>query len=172
MNKEDNRILLDIRKFADSNFKDLPVDFTLTEAEKKAFPNLIEFTSLDISAKVTAANEYFTVSLFAKGEAKVKDAHGGEIRTLPIEDGVDVLIAPSDLEQSDILPDVDGVYDLRGSILAVLFDAIPDTYSETPFERVETEDYVLMSQEEYEKIRKQREKEDNPFASLDAEDFE
>ena len=47
--------------------------------------------------------------------------------------------------------------------MALLFNAIPMNYSEVELEKIQTADYVLMSEEEYEKERGKN----NPFADLE-----
>lgn len=165
--QDDTRILVDLDRFAHASFEELPVAFEMTAEERASFPNLLALDDFSISAKISAASDYYTVSLNIRGVALVKDAHDGATRTLNIDDGVDVVIAPHDEEASDLLPDGDGEYDLRPAILALLYDAIPDSYSEVPLTKVVTDDFVLMSEEEYQAIQA---KKNNPFAHIDVED--
>lgn len=169
MKNIDRRILVDLSRYQSSSFEEMPIEFELLDEEKKTFPNLISLDELSLSAKITASSDYYTLALSVKGSARVRDAHNGVERTLPFDDGFDLVIAPHDEESSDILPDEDGQYDLRGSILALLYDAVPDSYSEVPLTEVKTDDFILMSEEEY---AKRQEKKNNPFAALDGEDEE
>ena len=169
MKNIDHRILVDLSRYQTSSFEEIPVEFELLDEEKKTFPNLISLDELVLSAKITSASDYYTISLALKGSARVRDAHNGVERTLPFDDDFDLVIAPHDEESSDILPDEDGQYDLRGSILALLYDAIPDSYSEVPLTEVKTDDFVLMSEEEY---AKKQAKKNNPFAALNEEEEE
>lgn len=158
--EKDKRILLPLGQFENRSFVKEPLSFSLTEEEKRAFPNLISLEGVSLTLDITGTNHLFTVTILASGQAKVKDAHDGKERAIPVDDSVDVVVSPDDLENSDLVPDTDGNYDLRGAVLALLFDAIPDNYSEVPLKTVTTEDYTLMSEEEYNRRKAQR----SPFA--------
>lgn len=162
---EDNRIAFDPSLVKDG--EEYNIDFALTEKEKKYFPNLISMDSLVFTLAVEGTSAIMHLLISCSGTVVLSDAHDGKERTLEVMDTVDVTIDPSNDENSDILPDEDGLYDLRGSVLALLFNCIPQNYSEVELTRIDGNGYVLMSEEEYEKEKKKRK---SAFSALD--DFE
>ena len=111
--------------------------------------------------RVIALSSIIELNLSVEGDCILEDAHTHEEITYPLSDSVDVVLGVD--EDADILPEEDSGYNLRGAFLALLFNAIPMNYSEVELEKIQTADYVLMSEEEYEKERGKN----NPFADLE-----
>lgn len=147
--KDDNRILLDLTNVNKDIGFVYELDFTLTEEELKSFPSVVSFEELVVEESLVSADYYYVVNLRVYGSVTLLDSHDPK-KTLPYEfdDDMDITVAIEDLDNSDILPDKDGEFDLRGSILALLFDAIPLSYSETELTKIVTEEYTLMSEAE------------------------
>lgn len=169
MSLSDNRIVFDPTRMSYSE-EEYQLDFTLTEEEKKSFPNLVSMDDVKYFLKAEEASGYYSLNLRAVGDVILKDSHNGEERTIRLDDDADITLVPSKPEESDLEPDADGVYDLRGSILAILFNAIPKNYSTVILSKTFGENYVLMSEEEY--YKEKMEKKSNAFSDLDSEDFE
>lgn len=161
--KDDSRILLDLSSTNKDVGNVYEIDFELTDEEKKSFPSVISFESLVVEEELVSTNYIYVVNLRVYGKVILLDSHDPK-NHIPYEfdDDMDITVSPLDLDNSDILPDSDGQYDLRGSILALLFDAIPLSYSETELTKIVTDDYILMSEEE-----KRRESHSSPFDVLD-----
>lgn len=167
MKEEDIRIVFDPSQVKIG--EEYNVEFALTTKEKSYFPFLDNIDDLHFTLSVEGTSEVMHLPISCAGIVHLFDAHDGEKCDVELEDSVDVIIDTSHDENSDILPDEDGLYDLRGSILALLFNTIPQNYSEVELTRVEGNGYILMSEEEYEK---ERAKQNNPFAGLDDSSFE
>lgn len=168
---DENRIPFDVRDFNKKNQAEFTIeDFAFTQEELKYIPNFVSLDEAQIFVSVLNAGNMITLTLHVEGNCLLKDAHNGEEIPYDLSDSVDVIIAPDNQEENDIFPDSDGIYDLRGSVLALLFDAIPKNYSEVPLETYSKDNYVVMSQEEYEKTHKQ--KNNSAFDELNSEDFE
>ncbi len=158
---KENRIAIDLLSLKEGDAYDL--DFELTEKEKKYFPNLLSLNDSSYVLEVLSLGKLSSLVVSVVGDVTLLDAHDGAERTYHLDDSVEITIATDDDENSDILPDDDGLYDLRGSILAILFNSIPQNYSEVPLTKIVHENYVLMSEEEYEAEKKKR---SNAFADL------
>lgn len=167
MKDEEIRIVFDPSLVKDG--EEYNIDFSLTEREAKYFPYLISMDDVVFTLVVEGTSTIMHLILSCSGNVVLKDAHNGEKRVVPLVDSVDITLDPHDPENSDLVPDDDGLYDLRGSILALLFNSIPNNYSEVELTRYEGDGYVLMSEEEYEREHK---KNANPFSQLDDIDDE
>ncbi len=140
----------------------LSFDVGLTAEERKAFVNLLDFADGQLDVSLVGKSPVFQAHVLLSGNALVRDSHDGKERALPIEDGVDLVLDTKDDEESDLPLERDGTFHLRGTFLSLLHDAIPANYSEVPLTRIETDDYVLMSEDEYERSRKK-----TAFSALD-----
>lgn len=127
---------------------------SLTEEERRFFPNVQSLDSLLLTARILGQPPVYEAKLSLSGKAVLRDAHDGSSIPLDIDEEVDVVLDESEPENSDLLPEKDGRYDLRGTFLGLLHDALPASYSCVPLGYVETEDYVLMDEDEYEKRRR------------------
>lgn len=169
--KDENRIPFDIRQFNLKNNGSFEIDdFHFTEKENAYVPNFVDMGEALIHVDVLNAVSVLTLTLSVSGPCVLKDSHTGENINYELDDSVDVLISKDKEEESDIEPDSDGIYDLRGSVLALLFDAIPKNYSEVPLTSYGKDNYVVMSEEEYRRTHK--EKTNSAFSDLDEEDFQ
>ncbi len=160
MVKED-RIAIDLLSLKEGNVYDL--DFELTDKEKKYFPNLLSLNDTAFALEVLSLGKISSLVVTVNGDITLLDAHDLSQRAYHLDDSVEITIATDNEDNSDLLPDDDGLYDLRGSLLALLFNDIPQNYSEVPLTKIEHENYVLMSEEEYEEEKKKR---SNAFSDL------
>lgn len=166
---DENRIPLDIRDYSHTSHDEFDIEgFEFTPSEHKYVPNFVDMGDCVIHVEVLNAISMMTLTLSLEGACHLRDEHDGSIIEYELEDSVDVIIAPESEEDNDIEPDEDGVYDLRGSILALLFDAIPKNYSEVPLKKIEKDNYVVMSQEEYLASKTHA---PSAFDNLDLDDF-
>ncbi|MFA6861354.1 MAG: hypothetical protein WCR56_03125 [Bacilli bacterium] len=169
MKKLDLRIPLDLSGF-EGEESELNLGFELTSDEKKSFHNVIDFKDLNIQGFLSGASDLYTVKLVCSGQVKVLDAHDPKrVDEIDLDDETEITIDPHDEENSDVQADKDGVYDLRSSIIALLFDAIPKNYSEIPLKKIVTEDYTLLSESEHDNEKNRL---SNPFSDLDSGEFE
>lgn len=166
MEEKKNRIPFDLKEItSDGNFEFEIENFAFTDEELKYLPYFKDMGDAYIHVSVFNAHSMVTLTLTVLGPVHLVDSHDGSIIEYDLDDSVDVVINPENDEENDIMPDEDGIYDLRGSILALLFDAIPKNYSLVPLTKVEKDNYVIMSQEEYELLHHKTAK--NAFAALD-----
>ena len=93
--------------------------------------------SIVLKGKAVSAGNTFALTIFCNGKVKRKDSHDLSLLTLPIQDEIELVLSP-DKEVSDIERDKDGNYDLRGSILTLLRNAIPQNYSKTKLKKIVT----------------------------------
>lgn len=161
--KNDDRVLFSPVKGGKEG-KEFAIPFALSDKEKAIFPLLVSADKLALKGKAVAANNTYALTISCQGTAIVKDAHDLTPLSLPIKDEIELVLSP-DKEVSDIERDKDGNYDLRGSILTLLRNAIPQNYSKTKLKKVVTKDYVLLSEEEY--YREKHQGGNSPFADLD-----
>ena len=142
----------------------IDVDFFLTDEERAKFTNVEDFNELSVQETISGNKDCYVIRLDLYALVDLIDDHDNDrIDEIEINDDVEVTILPGDNESSDIVPDKDGAYDLRGSILALLFSAIPSNYSEVEFKNKDPE-FVVYSDSEYEKEKK---KNTSPFSKLD-----
>lgn len=153
----------------EKNNQQVELDIELTEDEKKAFSNTVdEFQSIHVSYSLSGNQSCFVVYLSLNADIDYIDAHDTtRIDELEIENEIELTILPNDEENSDIVKDKDGIYDLRLSILGLLYSSIPNNYSE--IENDLNSEFKVMSEEEYQKEKKAS---NSPFASLDSLDLE
>ena len=165
------RIPFDLKELNHKGELDFEIDdFSFTEEEMKYVPYFKDMGDAYIHVDVFNAHSIVTLTLTVLGNCHLIDAHDGSTIEFPLEDSVDVVINPENEEENDIDPDEDGIYDLRGSILALLFDAIPKNYSLVPLTKIEKDNYVVMSQDEYEMLHRKSSK--NVFDALDEFEIE
>lgn len=165
MPEGENRIPLDVRDFQNSASFDFDIpDFQFTKKESGYVPEFLSMHEAVLHVQGHNAGHMISLTISVEGKCLLRDAHSHKEVEYPLSDSVDVLLHSENEEENDILPDKDGIYDLRGSVLALMFDAIPKNYSEVPLERYEEDNFVVMSQDEYER---EHAKSSSPFADLD-----
>lgn len=144
-----------------------PVEFEITEEEKSHCKNVYDFPSVEVTETITGNKDCYLIRFDLDAVVDLIDSHDSErIDEIEVNDSVEITILPGDDENSDILPDSDGIYDLRGPILALLYSSVPENYSEVEMKNVEG--FKVYSESEYQKEKK---KKNSPFASLDPDDF-
>lgn len=165
---DDIRIPL-VLNSSDKANQQVELDIELTDDEKKAFINRVdEFQSIHVSYSLSGNQSCFVVYLSLNADIDYIDAHDtNRIDELEIENEVELTILPKDAENSDIVPDKDGIYDLRPSILGLLYSSIPNNYSE--IDNDSDSEFKVMTEEEYQKEKK---KSNSPFALLDSLDLD
>lgn len=161
------RIPFDLREYINRSSSSFDIDFSFTDEEKKYLTNLSSMDDCLIHVDVINSNSIFNLTLTSSADVYLIDSHNGEVVKYELDDNVDITINLNDDNDSDILPDNDGIYDLRPCVLALLYNAIPKNYSTIPLKRIDGDCYTIMSQDEYESS-----KSDNPFSNLDYSDIE
>lgn len=163
--EKDLQIIIDPLKYANRVVKDIDIEFNITDDEKSYFPNLVSLNDTKITLSIMGSDSIFTLDLKVLGNITLIDAHTQKEINYPLEDNVQLNI---DIKGESDVDVINGKYDLRGAILALLYNSIPLNYSKTKLTRIQTDDYILMSEEEYEKERSKN----NPFSELDNYKFE
>lgn len=147
-----------------------PIEFevTLTDEEKDEMKGLVkEFSPISVIETITGSQDCFVITLEIEADIDYIDSHDiNRIDELIISNDAEITILPNDSENSDILPDKDGIYDLRPVILALVSSSIPNNYSEVESKEGE---FHIYSVEEYEK---EKAKKNSPFDALDALDLD
>ena len=167
---DEKRIPFDLREACKKNCSSFEIEgFSFTEDEKRYIPYFHDLFKTRIFADVLNAGHLVTLTLSIEGECHLRDSHDGSLIEYELDDTVDVLLGSEKEEENDLFPDEDGIYDLRGSILALFYDAIPKNYSKVPLARIEKDNYVVLSEEEYEK---EHQKASSPFDVLDSDDYQ
>ena len=139
------------------------VDFFLTDEERAKFKNVEDFDELSIQETITGNKDCYLIRLDLFAVVDLIDDHDPDrIDEIEVRDDVEITLLPGDDSASDVLPDKDGAYDLRGSILALLFSAIPSSYSEVDLKNP-SQEFPVYSDEEYEKEKKKN----SAFSKLD-----
>ena len=83
------------------------------------------------------------------------------------ENDEEVEVNLDDLDESDVVVDR-GQIDLAPVVLALFYDAIPLSYHQEDV-KPHSDSYEVISEEEYLKRKKEREKANSPFANIDIE---
>lgn len=144
-----------------------PVDFQITEEERKHCVNVYDFPSIEVVETITGNKDCYLIRFDLTAVVDLVDSHDPDrIDEIEVSDSVEITLLPGDDENSDIQPDQDGIYDLRGPILALLYSCIPENYSEVELKKVDG--FPVYSESEYQKEKK---KKNSPFALLDSDDF-
>lgn len=168
---DEKRIPFDLREMTKKNQTSFEIeDFSFSEDEKRYIPYFHDLFETRIFVDVLNAGNLITLTLTIDGKCHLVDSHDGSIVEYELDDNVDVLLGSEKEEENDLFPDEDGIYDLRGSILALFYDAIPKNYSNVPLTRIEKDNYVILSQEEYEKEHQKASS--SPFDVLDSDDYQ
>lgn len=165
MKEDTNRIPFDVRDYQNASGFSFDIEgFQFTDEEHNYVPNFLSMHEALLHVEGHNAGHMVSLTLSVEGKCLLKDAHTHKEVEYPLDDSVDILFHSENEDENDILPDKDGIYDLRGSVLALLFDAIPKNYSEVPLQRYEEDNFVVMSQDEYER---EHQKNASPFRDLD-----
>lgn len=143
--------------------------FKPTEKECEPRPslkNLGENGCLEVQVKVKPLDGFILARIRLDGEVNVIDDHSFELKSIIIEEDAELSLS-SDPEMADIMPDADGRYDLRPTILALFYGAVPNVYSTVPLSTIEGDGYTVYSEDEYEKVEeKETNKGNNPFSKI------
>ena len=127
------------------------IDLGFSSDDQNYLKNVVSLEDCSFYYDVLCLGEVSDLVLHVEGTALLRDEHTLEEVPYEIEDEVELALDSIHLEESDLEPDEDGIYDLRPAFLGILYNAIPLSYSEVEYER-------------------QKAKENNPFASIEIEE--
>lgn len=144
--------------------------FVPTREELSPRPSVKGFGAngcLEVKVVVKPLDGCLLARISLSGTADLLDDHDLTRKEFPFCEEAELSLS-SDPQMADVLPSSDGTYDLRPTLLALFYGAIPPVYSAIPLKKVEGEGYAVYSQDEYEKELSRRESrgENNPFSSL------
>lgn len=120
---------------------------------------------LEVTAKVKPLEECLIVDLILKGNVSIIDDHDLQLKELPVEEDATLSLS-SDPEMADILPSSDGTFDLRPTLLALFYDAVPAVYSTVPLTKIAGDGYTVYSEDEFKKEMDGSTVGNNPFLKL------
>lgn len=123
---------------------------------------------LEVVCKVKPLVDGFLVHVSLKGDVDILDDHDLTMKRLKIDEEADLSLS-DDPQMADILPDQDGRYDLKPTLLALFYDAVPAVYSTVPLTRIEGDGFSVYSEDEFkEELERERKKVEkgNPFSKL------
>lgn len=162
----ENRIEFDPRLYTKG--ASYSFNFEFTDEEKNYVKQFSSFLDTEIDVNISSYGDIYHIELSIDGPIELLDFHTAKTITYEINDSVEVIVNLENPEESDIEVDEDGIYDLRGCVLALLYNAIPKNYSESELSVYSSDNYVVMSEEEYKKQKKSN----SPFDELDETDYE
>lgn len=161
------RIPFDLRDCGNKVKTSFDFDFDFTDEEKNYLKNYDSMDYCVVYVDVINSNSIVNLNINVEASLYLIDAHNLKKVNYELNDKVSIVINLNSDEDSDILPDNDGIYDLRPVVIALLYNAIPKNYSTVELKKVVTDSYTIMSQAEYEDS-----KNNSPFDCLDSSDFE
>ena len=127
----DNKIYIDFNLAKNSKESDV-FDIKLTSDEESVISNLDHFEKIEAYYTINGSDSFYNGECFIKGICYLKDARDiSKVIKYPFENDVDFQIQLDDLDNSDLLPENDGNFDIRTVILALIYDAIPSFYTES-----------------------------------------
>lgn len=145
--------------------------FKPTKEECSPRPSVKSFGEngcLEVVCKVKPLDNCFLVHVSLKGAVDLLDDHDLTLKRLKLEEEADLSLS-EDPEMADVLPDKDGRFDLKPTLLALFYDAIPPVYSTVPLTKIQGDGFAVYSEDEF-KAEQEKEKkkigENNPFAKL------
>lgn len=144
------------------------IEVELTADELKVVPNVKMVRRL--TYKLWCDTEFDhdlpdCIKMSVHAELELLDDHTFKLVPFTATDQEDIILRSEDKE--NCVEKEGNEYDLRPSLLAVFFSLVPTSYSIAPLKKIETDDCIIYSQEEYEKTRRSN----NPFSDIDPEDF-
>lgn len=147
------------------------IDFSFTDEEKDEIlkSGVLDVFDPQISYTLQGSNQVYVLVLEATCTYTIIDNHNLEPVSVEVSDTTEITIDEIDEENSDVEKGSDGRYDLRSSIFSLLYYMIPFDYSSVPLSKIETSDFTLMSEAEYQKEKKNQ---SSPFNSVSLDDFE
>ena len=156
------KLTIPIKKLIDDS-KEIHVDFSLTEEERKRMTGVLDVSNIIASYTIEGDGLIFSVYINLEADFVVLDNHNFKPTTVHVSDDADLILDTHDDENSDVHIGPDGYYDLRSSYLSLLFSMIPLGYSSVPLSKIENSDFTFISEEEYEKKKRL---DNNPFKIL------
>lgn len=119
----------------------LPVEFTDEDLSILKGVNKVE---AELDVKISGASPIYELSIYLDGKFIFSDG-----KTEEFTDDCDCIINEEDPSASDINCDKNRLYDLKPVALALLYDAYNSMMENS--ESIITDDYILVSEEEYQK---------------------
>ena len=123
---KDEKIYIDFSLINKNKQSEL-FNISLSDDEKSILVNLDHFEQLDGYYTIDSNDSnFYHGNCYLNGKAILIDARDISKRIeYPFNNEVDYQIVLNDENESDILPDENGKYDIRTAFLALIYDAIP-----------------------------------------------
>lgn len=151
INLSDEKIYIDFNLAKTSKESEV-FDIELTEPEKSVISNLDHFEHIEAYYTINGSDNFYHGDCYIKGLCYLIDSRDIS-KKVPYEfnNDVDYQIQIDDEENSDLLPEDNGKYDMRTVILALIYDAIPSFYTDTKLEDNNGEGVNFLTEEEFDK---------------------
>ena len=131
----------------------------LSEEEMSILTSLDHFDNIKAYYTLSGSDDYFNGYCQVSGVCYLKDSRDiSHLIEYPFSNDVDFVISLSDEENSDILPEEDGSYDIRPVILALIYDSIPSYYTETDLNSLDDDGTSYFTESEFDKRSVKEEK--------------
>ena len=148
---DNNAIILDLTSVGNkSEYLEFPFEL-LDEEKDRLFKDVKSIDEIYVSGYLLGASNIYNLKLMIQGQATLLDD-----KKIDLENDVDIVIDLKDINNSELIPLDDGKYDLRGEILALLYDSI----AKNTVSHDENSFYSIVYQDEDEKEI------NNPFSIL------
>ena len=156
--------LNDLKKALNST---LEYEVSFTKEDLEATPNVVKANDVKVSFKSYEADFGYILDFLIEGEATLIDDYSFKEVEYHFENDEEVEVNLDDLDESDVVVDR-GQIDLAPVVLALFYDVIPLSYHQEDV-KPHSDSYEVISEEEYLKRKKEREKANSPFANIDIE---
>ena len=148
---DNNAIILDLTSAGNkSEYLEFPFEL-LDEEKDRLFKDVKSIDEIYVSGYLLGASNIYNLKLMIQGQATLLDD-----KKIDLENDVDIVIDLKDINNSELIPLDDGKYDLRGEILALLYDSV----AKNTVSHDENSFYSIVYQDEDEKEI------NNPFSIL------
>lgn len=148
---DNNAIILDLTSAGNkSEYLEFPFEL-LDEEMDRLFKDVKSIDEIYVSGHLLGASNIYNLKLMIQGQATLLDD-----KKIDLENDVDIVIDLKDINNSELIPLDDGKYDLRGEILALLYDSV----AKNTVSHDENSFYSIVYQDEDEKEI------NNPFSIL------
>ncbi len=152
---------------------EIEYEISLTDQELKAVPNVSAVNELFAYFTAFESDNGYLVHVEIEGSISILDHATEKYTNQKITEKEDVVVS-EDETITDIKVEK-GECEFYPVVLALFYSSVPIRYASKKIEFAQKEDYTFMTEERYNKTLKQPKKEEvseNPFASLDPDDFE
>lgn len=134
-------------------------------APRPSLKDLGENGCLEVAVRVKPLDGFILARINMDGIVDVIDDHDMLPKPIEIHEDAELSLS-SDPEMADIMPDPDGRYDLRPTMLALFYDAVPNVYSTVPLTKLDGDGYTVYSEDAYEEEEERENVSTNPFSKL------